>query len=147
LLVLALSVSCERRVADYAVPTHALRTRFGIEYVVVRPGDGEPATAGGIWGVEEKLVSHSVPGCPYPCTRCMLRPVADPYHNEYREWLLTIREGEIRRVWLVGADGKTRVFEFKLASVVKTDTAGNPVYVNRNPNLGKPQPYEREAGS
>ena len=128
---------------DYPVPDGAQQTKSGVKYVVIRPGDGAPATAGDIWGVEEKLVSHAAPDCSHPCTRYMLRPIAHPYHDRYRDWLVTMREGEIRRVWLVGADGKMRVFEFELASVIKTDAAGNPVYADPYPNTGKPQPYER----
>ena len=142
--MLAVCASCERRIAEYPVPIGAQQTPSGTKYVVVKAGDGDPATVGGIWGVEEKLVSHSHPGCPIPCTRYMLRPVADRYHDQFREWLVTMREGEIRRVWLEGDDGTTRVFEFKLASVVKTDAAGNPVYTNPYPNSRKPQPYERK---
>jgi len=44
----------------------------------------------------------------------------------------TMREGEIRRVWLKRSDrAEPVVFEIELASVVRTDAAGEPIIDNR----------------
>lgn len=127
IVLVLIAAGCEREVRKYPVPDGAITTRDGDKFVVIRAGDGPMASSGQIWGVEEKLISHSEPDCPYPCKRYMLRPVSDPYHDDKREWLRTMREGEIRRFWMKGKDGTVRVFEFEMGSVIKTDSAGEPI--------------------
>jgi hypothetical protein len=61
----------------------------------------------------------------------MLRPAAHRRHRELGDWLATMREGEIRRMWMRGKDGTTRVYDIEMASVILTDSAGQPIIDNR----------------
>lgn len=87
---------------------------------------------GGIWGVESKLVSHTERGCEYPCKRYQLYKRFSHHLDPWNPLVKTMREGEIRRVWLKRPDqGAPVVFEIELASVVPTDAAGEPIIDNR----------------
>ena len=141
LLVLVVQLAaCQRRVVDYPVPRSARVASNGMKYVVLRPGDGRAASAGGIWGIEWKLVSHTKPGCEFPCTTYALHPARDARIAQWRALLVTMREGEVRRVWVRWPGKEEEAYEVALASVVKTDAAGNAVIEHSYPNLRKPLP-------
>lgn len=87
---------------------------------------------GEIWGVESKLISHTERGCEYPCKRYQLYKRFSRDLEPWNSLVKTMREGEIRRVWLQRPDrAEPVVFEIELASVVRTDAAGEPIIDNR----------------
>ena len=126
-----LLLTCSRKVKDYPIPRGASRAG-GLLYVTLRAGDGRPAMDGGIWGVETRLVSHTERGCSFPCTRYLLYPRFSPYLEPWNGVVRTMREGEIRRVWLNAPErSEPAVFEIELASVIRTDSAGKAIIENR----------------
>jgi hypothetical protein len=145
LLAVALGsvVACTREVRHFPVPSDAKATVSGAKYIVLREGHGQPAVKFQIWGVEEKLISHKMPDCAYPCTWYMTRPATAEHHDSNRDWLGTMREDEARRVWLTGDDGEIYVYEFTMASVFRTDEHGEPIYEKSAPPRYPIQPYER----
>jgi hypothetical protein len=130
-VLLMLMTACSRKVKDYPVPPNA-QSVAGLRYVTLKKGDGRYAMEGGIWGVESKLVSHTERNCEYPCKRSMLYRRFSRYLEPWNPVVKTMREGEIRRVWLKRPDhAEPAVFEIELASVVRTDRAGEPIIDNR----------------
>jgi hypothetical protein len=123
-------LACSRKVKDYPVPPDA-RQADNLRYVTLREGDGRAAMEGGIWGVESKLVSHTERKCEYPCKRYMLYRRFSPYLEPWNALVKTMREGEVRRVWLQRPGKEIVVFEIELASVVRTDSAGEPIIEHR----------------
>jgi hypothetical protein len=83
-------------------------------------------------GIETKLVSHTEPGCKYPCKRYLLYPRLSKQPEPWNVVVKTMRKGEVRRVWLgLPERNKTVVYEIELASVVRTDRAGEPIIETR----------------
>lgn len=129
MLFVLLVVACDRKVRDYPVPPNAVKID-GLLYVRLKNGDGRPAMEGGIWGVEARLLSHKERGCAYPCTRYMLYKRFSWQLEPWNALVRTMREGEIRRVWLRQPNGGRTVFEIELRSVVRTDAHGTPIIEN-----------------
>jgi hypothetical protein len=102
----------------------------GVLYITLKNGDGRLAMDGGIWGVESKLISHTERGCAYPCTRYMLYKRFSHQLEPWNPLVKTMREDEVRRVWLQRPNGEFAVFEIELASVVRTDNRGAPIVEN-----------------
>ncbi|HEY0160043.1 MAG TPA: hypothetical protein VGF28_22340 [Thermoanaerobaculia bacterium] len=128
---LILSLGCSRKVKDYPVP-RAAQKLDGMVCVTLRHGDGPPAMSGGIWGVESRLMSHTEQGCAYPCKRYLLYPRLSQQLEPWNGVVRTMREGEVRRVWLtLPQHNEPRVYDIELASVVRTDSAGEPIIENR----------------
>jgi len=145
LLIIVVASACERSVGGYPVPSGARTASNGMKYVVVRAGTGAAAGDGGIWGVKWTLLSHEKPGCEYPCTVQGLHSSSDSRFGPWRNVLSTMREGEVRRVWVTWpGEEHLKTYDVELSSVVRTDSAGNPVYENPYPNLGKPLPHKAE---
>lgn len=129
-LLVTVLIACTRKVKDYPIPSSALKAD-GLLYVKLKNGDGRSAMDGGIWGVESKLLSHTERGCDYPCKRYMLYPRFSDQFEPWNVLVKTMREGEVRRVWLKHPDRKDpAVFDIELVSVVRTDRAGEPIIEN-----------------
>lgn len=129
--VLVMAVACSRKVKEYPTPSDAIQLG-ALQYVTIEVGSGRRALDGEIWGVESRLVSHTERGCDYPCKRYMLYRRFSPQFEPWNGLVKTMREGEIRRVWLKRRGRKDPVvFEIELASVVRTDTRGEPIIDNR----------------
>ena len=126
-------VACSKQVKRYPIPPDASRAD-GLVYVKLKSGDGRSAMEGAIWGVASTLMSHTERGCDYPCKRFMLYPRFSRQLEPWNGLVKTMREGEVRRVWLT-LPGRTdpSVFEIELAAVVRTDSAGEPIIENQLP--------------
>jgi ABC-type transporter Mla MlaB component len=62
----------------------------------------------------------------------MLYPRFSHQFEPWNELVKTMKEGEVRRVWLKRPNRKdAAVFEIELASVVRTDSAGEPIIENQ----------------
>jgi hypothetical protein len=128
---LLLGIGCDREVKHYPLPQDAQKVN-GLRYVMVRHGDGPTAMSGGIWGVESRLLSHTERGCEYPCRRYMLYPRFSKQLEPWNAVVRTMKEGEVRRVWLLSPDRDAPVvYDVELASVVRTDRSGEPIVDNR----------------
>jgi hypothetical protein len=106
----------------------------GMKYIVLHSGAGRPAADGTIWGIQWKLVSHSQRGCKYRCTTYVLDEKSDRRFKPWVELAGTMREGEVRRVWVTWpGERESKTYEVELASVVMTDAMGNPIIDNSYP--------------
>jgi hypothetical protein len=125
-----LLLGCDlREVKTFPVPKGAHGVTADMQYVTLRSGTGLAAMDGGIWGVETLLLSHRERDCHYPCEHYALYRRFDWHLDPWNPLVKTMREGETRRVWLkVPNRSEPLVYDVTLASVVKTDSAGEPVY-------------------
>jgi hypothetical protein len=129
--VLVVAVACSGKVKEYPEPSGAIPLG-NLRYVPLVAGRGRAALDGEIWGVESTLVSHRERGCDYPCKRYLLYRRFSPQLEPWNALLRTMREGEIRRVWLkLPGRNEPVVFEIELASVIRTDARGEPIIDNR----------------
>lgn len=134
-LVLSIVIcGCVGKVAEYPVPANASTLSSGVRCVTIKPGKGETATAGELYGVNWTLLSHTKRGCTYPCEERELLPRAELKDARWREVILSMREGEVRRVWIVETPKQEpRVYDVVLASVDRLGPDGQAIVDTSSP--------------
>jgi hypothetical protein len=134
LLFLLAVIGCVRKVADYPAPPNAKVTPSGVRSLTVTPGKGEPATAGELYGVNWTLLSHTKRGCDHPCVEREFFPRSELKDPRWREVILSMREGETRRVWIVEKPKQEpRVYDVTLGSVDRLGPDGQAVVDTSSP--------------
>jgi hypothetical protein len=134
LVVSTVIFGCVRKVADYPVPANALTLSSGVRCVTIKPSKGQPATAGELYGVNWTLLSHTKRGCTYPCEERELLPRAELKDARWREVILSMHEGEVRRVWIVEKPKQeARVYDVVLASVDRLGPDGQAIVDTSSP--------------
>ena len=134
-LVLSIvTFGCVRKVADYPVPANASTLSSGVQCMTIKSSKGEPATGGELYGVNWTLLSHTKRGCTYPCEERELLPRSELKDPRWREVILSMREGEIRRVWIVEKPKQEpRVYDVALASVDRLGPDGQAIVDTSSP--------------
>lgn len=105
-----------------------MTTKSGVRYVTLKAGTAEYALNGQLYGVNSVLLSHTRRGCDHPCEQRDLMPRSELKDERWRDLILSMREGETRRMWIVEKAGEEpRVYDVTLASVDRLGPDGQAV--------------------
>lgn len=128
-----LVLACERKIADYPIPANATTTKSGVRYITLRTGTAESALDGELYGVNSVLISHTKRGCDHPCEQRDMMPRSELKDDRWRDLILSMHEGETRRMWIVEKPNEEpRVYDVTLASVDRLGSDGQAVVDTRS---------------
>lgn len=128
ILIFMMAIAGARKVADYPVPAGAATLRAGARWITIEASSGTAATDGELYGINSTLLSHREPGCAYPCEERDLLPRWELQDPQWRELILSMKEGETRRVWILEKpEQEPRVYDVTLASVDRLDSEGRAI--------------------
>ena len=128
-----IATACERKVANYPIPANAMTTKSGVRYVTLRAGTAESALEGELYGVNSVLLSHTRRACEHPCEQRDMMSRSDLKDQRWRDMILSMHEGETRRVWIVEKQNEEpRVYDVTLASVDRLGPDGQAVVNTRS---------------
>lgn len=124
-LICVLATSCADK-PTLPVPVGAKQTADGARWILVRSGHGLRGADSRWWSVDWEYVPKDDDG-KHVYNGSSDMPIYDPFRSN----LLSMREGEIRRVWVPRADGKGYwVADLHLERVFKMDSNGEPIITN-----------------
>jgi hypothetical protein len=124
-VVAILAVACVGKSRSPEVPAGAEVTNDGVRWIRLRPGQGRLGTDGRFWSVDWSYIppddfgQHVYNGSP-----------DTSLYDPFRSNLLTMREGELRRVWLPDGRGGHLAAHLHLEAVFQADSNGEPITRN-----------------
>ena len=136
----AAALSCATEPAGSLPPAGAQTTADGVRWLRVKKGTGRLGAQAEWWSVTWRDVP-----CPYECEHVYNGHRGTELYDPFRSNLLSMKEGEVRRLWIPRRDNKERFWtaDVELYEVYATASAGGPLIPPVPPPKFPVQPYAR----